>query len=74
MWFRRVGGLAVCIARATFYALRRYFKVRELQALGEVKVYYCPTDLNWADFLTKVVSPEKWRACKHALAGSELHP
>ena len=55
------------------HVLRRYFKVRELQVLGEVEVRYCPTDLNWADFLTKVVTPDKWRACKRATTGHAPH-
>ena len=44
------------------HVLRRYFKVRELQAMGEVEVVYCPTDSNWSDFLTKVV-PKLPKAC-----------
>ena len=51
------------------HVLRRYFKIRELQAMGEVEVEYCPTDVNWSDFLTKVVSPKKWAACKAATTG-----
>jgi hypothetical protein len=51
------------------HVLRRYFKVRELQAMGEVEVVYCPTDSNWSDFLTKVVAPKKWAQCKAATTG-----
>ena len=36
---------------------RRFFKVRELQALHQVDVKFVPTDLNAADILTKPVSP-----------------
>ena len=37
---------------------RRYFKVRELQALGEVHVEHVDTALNSADVLTKPISRE----------------
>jgi hypothetical protein len=35
---------------------RRYFKVRELKALGELDVTHIPTADNSADLLTKVLS------------------
>ena len=37
---------------------RRFFKVRELEALGIVKVEHVPTALNRADVLTKAVDKE----------------
>jgi hypothetical protein len=37
---------------------RRYLKVRELIAMGEVTVVYCPTADNHADVLTKALNPE----------------
>ena len=37
---------------------RRYLKVRELVALGEVKVEYVNTDANAADILTKALERE----------------
>ena len=35
---------------------RRFFKVRELEALGELKVYHVPTEENDADMLTKAIA------------------
>ena len=53
------------------HVLRRYFKVRELMAAGEVEVRYCPTDLNWSDFLTKTVTPLKWEQCRDKAIGAQ---
>ena len=39
---------------------RRYFKVRELSALGELKVEHVPTDDNSADLLTKPLDLAKF--------------
>ena len=48
---------------------RRYFKVRELMASGQVVVRHLPTDLNVADLLTKALPMEAFlrhrAACMH---------
>jgi hypothetical protein len=41
----------------------RYHKARELQATGQVKYTYIPTDQNAADFLTKAVPVVKHQFC-----------
>ena len=46
---------------------RRFFKVRELEASGVVKVTHVPTELNHADVLTKTLTPEAFRRHRAAL-------
>ena len=48
---------------------RRFFKVRELQALHQVEVKFVPTDQNAADVLTKPVSPAAFARHSATLMG-----
>ena len=54
---------------------RRFFKVRELEALGEIRVYHVPTEHNSADVLTKALPREDFerhRATLMQLPGAAL--
>ena len=51
---------------------RRYFKVRELMASGQVVVRHLPTDLNVADLLTKALPMEAF--LRHRAACMNLPP
>ena len=48
------------------HVLRRFFKVRELVAIGEITVKWCPTDDNVADLLTKALEPAKFNKFKNS--------
>ena len=48
---------------------RRFLKVRELVALGEVSVHHVPTDLNRADVLTKPLDKHTFDTHVNALCG-----
>ena len=48
------------------HVLRRFFKVRELVAIGEITVKWCPTDDNIADLLTKALEPAKFNKFKNS--------
>ena len=50
---------------------RRYFKVRELQALGELIVEWVATDENTADLLTKTLGAELYY--KHRASAMNLY-
>jgi hypothetical protein len=46
---------------------RRFFKVRELEASGVLKVHFVPTDANHADILTKGLPLPAFRRHRAAL-------
>ena len=53
---------------------RRYLKVRELVALGEIVVKHVPTDLNHSDVLTKPLDLATFTKHVHALTGNTSIP
>ena len=53
---------------------RRYLKVRELVALGEVAVFHVSTELNRADVLTKPLDKLAFDAHVNALCGTASLP
>ena len=53
---------------------RRYLKVRELVALGEILVEYVPTDLNHSDVLTKPLDRSTFGIHVNALIGDASIP
>ena len=46
---------------------RRFFKVRELEAMGVVRVKHIPTDRNRADLLTKALPREAFNRHRASL-------
>ena len=49
----------------------KYRSVQESIKLGEIKVRYISTDLNWADVLTKALVPKKHKDALKAIIGSK---
>ena len=52
------------------HVARRYFKVRELQAEGEIVTIFCPTADNAADILTKPLEPKAHEKHKATCLGT----
>jgi hypothetical protein len=39
----------------------KYFLIKDYYKLGEIDLHYCPTDVMWADVLTKPLQGQKFR-------------
>jgi hypothetical protein len=49
----------------------KFRSVQESIKLGEIRVRYIPTELNWADVLTKALVPKKHKDALEAIIGSK---
>ena len=49
----------------------KYRSVKESIKLGEIRVRYISTELNWADVMTKALVPKKHKEAIDAIIGSK---
>ena len=49
----------------------KYCFIQESITMGEIRVWYISTELNWADVLTKAIAPKKNKDDLEALIGSK---
>ena len=47
----------------------RYFFLTDQVEKGNLSIEYCPTDLMWADFMTKPLQGEKFRKFRDEILG-----
>ncbi len=44
----------------------KYFLIKDYYNSGEIDLRYCPTDVMWADVLTKPLQGQKLGSCVHS--------
>ena len=47
----------------------RYFFLTDQVGKGNLSIEYCPTDVMWADFMTKPLQGEKFRKFRDKILG-----
>jgi hypothetical protein len=48
-------------SKQTKYIKAKYFLIKDYYNSGEMDLRYCPTDVMWADILTKPLQGQKFR-------------
>ena len=48
-------------SKRTKHIKAKYFLIKDYYESGEIDLHYCPTDVMWADVLTKLLQGQKFR-------------